>query len=216
MTQKCTVLPSFTCFSDHLFSVSDFRHLPCKYLVKFFPILSTATFAAGIFIAWVMGNFYVQDCKDSMNSFLFQQNDLSWSLWRDPSMRFLVDSSASTTEAYFCLALLFNAAGLSVLLASSFARHCSWHQNFQLSTRVFHDILEFFTSWINEVNTTQFSSIVKPRFFDCPLLLFFAFRRFRYIFPHRQFCFPLATKCLVWRSFAFLSVPLRTMYIHAI
>ena len=99
-------------------------------------------------------------------------------------MRFLVDSSASTTEAYFCLALLFNAAGLPVLLASSFAWHCSWHRNFQLSTLVFHDILEFFTSWINEVNTTQFSSIVKPRFFDSALLLFFAFRRFRHIFPN--------------------------------
>ena len=103
----------------------------------------------------------------------------------------------------FCLALLFNAAGLPVLLASSFARHCSWHRNFQLSTRVFHDILQFFTSWINKANTTQFSSIVKPRFFDSPLLLFFAFRPLPIYLSK-----PLATKCLVWRSLAFLSVSL--------
>ena len=37
---------------------------------------------------------------------------------------------------------------------------------------------------INEVNTTQFSSVVKFRLFDSPLSLFFAFRRVRHIFPN--------------------------------
>ena len=51
----------------------------------------------------------------------------------------------------FCLALLFNATGLLVLLTSSLAKHCRWHQNFQLSARILHDILEFFIIWINEI-----------------------------------------------------------------
>ena len=130
-----------------------------------------------------MERICVQDCNDSMNSFPFQQYDFMIFMKRSfhaVSRRLVGFDNGSV----FCLALLFNAAGLPVLLASSFARHCSWHRNTQLSTRVFHDILEFFTSWINEVNTTQFSSIVKPRFFDSPLLLFFALRRFRYIFPN--------------------------------
>ena len=61
----------------------------------------------------------------------------------------------------FRLALLFNATSPPVLLESGFARHCSWHQNFQLSTRILHDTFEFSIIRINEVDTTQFSSIVK-------------------------------------------------------
>ena len=47
-----------------------------------------------------------------------------------------------------------------------------------LFTRIFHNILELFVCWINEENTTRSSSIVKLRFFDGPLLLFFSLRRF--------------------------------------
>ena len=84
----------------------------------------------------------------------------------------------------FRLAILFNATGFPVLLTLSLARHCDWHRNFQFSTRILHDILEFFIIWINEVNTTQFSGIVELRFCDSPLMLFFAFRRVRHIFPN--------------------------------
>ena len=85
-----------------------------------------------------------------------------------------------------------------MLLASSFSKRCSWHRSFQLSTRVFHDL---FISWINEVNATQFSSIVELRFFSTiPTVLSKS----------------LATKCLVWRWFAFLSVSFRTKYTHPV
>ena len=43
------------CFSDHFFFVSDFRQLPCQYFPEFFPFLSTATLASGIFITCKRG-----------------------------------------------------------------------------------------------------------------------------------------------------------------
>ena len=94
------------------------------------------------------------------------------------------------------------AAGFTVLFASGSARHCCWQRNFQLSTRIAHNLLELFICWINEVNTTQFSCIVKLRFFDSTLPTYLSKI--------------LATKCLVWRSFVFLSVSLRTMYFHLV
>ena len=86
----------------------------------------------------------------------------------------------------FCLAFLFNDTSFPVLLALKILQRIAagWHRSFQLSTRVVHNVFEFFISWINELNTAQFSCIVMLRFFDSPLLLFFAFRRFRHILPN--------------------------------
>ena len=44
--------------------------------------------------------------------------------------------------------------------------------------------LGFLTRWVHEVNTSQFSCIVKLRFFDSPLLLLFSYWRFWHVFPH--------------------------------
>ena len=93
------------------------------------------------------------------------------------------------------------AVGVSVYTMLNFARHCSRHRNFQLSTRILHDIFEFSIIWINDVNATQFSTIVELRIFDCPVMLFFTFRRVRHIFPQS-----LAIICRAWRSFVSLSV----------
>ena len=84
----------------------------------------------------------------------------------------------------FCLAILFNAKVFPVLATLKIARHCGWHQDFQLSTSILHNILDFFICWINEVNTTQCSSIVELQFVHSPLSLFSSLRRFRHIFPH--------------------------------
>ena len=126
-------------------------------------------------------------------------------------MRFLIEFISLDNASVFRLAMLFNATGFHVLLTLKFARHCGWHRNFQLSTRILHDIFEFFIIWINEVNTTQFPGIIELRFPDSPLLLLFAFRRIGTYLSKS-----LATKCLAWRSFVFLLVSLRTMYIHPV
>ena len=65
-------------------------------------------------------------------------------------MRFLIDSSASTKSA----------------------RHCCWHRNFQLSTSICHDTLQFIISKFNSENTTQSSGIIEFWLLDGPLFLF--------------------------------------------
>ena len=46
-----------------------------------------------------------------------------------------------------------------------------------------HDVLEFLTIKINEVNTMQYFGIVELWFLDSPLMLLFTFRRIGHIFP---------------------------------
>ena len=142
---------------------------------------SAAAFASGIFIAWrikfVHKIVVVQLLNSSSCNMIFMT--FMKSSFHTLSRRFV----GFNDTCVFCLTIFRDAAGFPVLFASVFARHCSWHRNFQLSTRIFHDILEFFVSWINEVNTTQSSGIVELWFLDGPLLLLFSFRRFRQIFP---------------------------------
>ena len=83
----------------------------------------------------------------------------------------------------FRIVLSSCATSLPVLITLKFARHCSWHENFQLSASIIHEIFEFFIR-INEVNTTQSSCIVELWFLESPFLLFFAFRRIGHIFPN--------------------------------
>ena len=80
--------------------------------------------------------------------------------------------------------VLSHAGSMHIWLKCKSARHCGWHRNFQLSTRILHDVFEFLIIRISEVNTMQFSGIVELRFFDSPLWLFFALRRIRHIFPN--------------------------------
>ena len=122
------------------------------------------------------------------------------------SPRFVGLNNASV----FCLALLSNATGFPARITLNLARHCSWHRNFQLSTRILHDVLEFFIIRINEVDTTQFSDIVELRFFDSPLAFLYVSTRETYLSES------VATKYLVLRSIVFLSVSPRTMFIHPV
>ena len=111
----------------------------------------------------------------------------------------------------FCLVFFNCATNFPVLVTLKFARHCGWHRNFQLSTRIFRDILEFFIIRINEVNATQSSGIVELWFLGDPFLLCFAFRRIGHIFPN---LWPQS----VWPGGRWFSCqsPSRTMYIHPV
>ena len=85
-----------------------------------------------------------------------------------------------------CMRIFANArcaTGLPVLSSSGFARHCCWHRNFQLSQRMFYSFLEFLVRWNNEVNTSQFSCIIKLGFLDSPFGVLFSFWRFWHVFP---------------------------------
>ena len=89
------------CFSDHLFFVSDFRHLPVSCQV--FPILYPLQLSHLLFSLLEACEILFTRLKRLDEFIPFPAIGSSCSLWRDPSMRFLVDSSASTTEAYFVL-----------------------------------------------------------------------------------------------------------------
>ena len=99
-------------------------------------------------------------------------------------MRFLVDSSAWTMQAYLVLHL-FSTPQVSLYFSRRVLQGIAagiGTSNFL--RRLFHNILEFLIIRINEVNTTQSSGIVELWFFDSPLSLLFAFRRFRHFFPN--------------------------------
>ena len=70
------------------------------------------------------------------------------------------------STSVYCLVFSNCATSFPILVTLRFARHCCWHRNYQLSTRIPHKFLEFLIIKINEVNTTQFSGIVKLQFVD--------------------------------------------------
>ena len=101
-----------------------------------------------------------------------------------PSSLGLIRSSASKTQAYFCLAFSNFAFCSSTALYRYFARHCCWHRNFQLSTSGFHCELEFFVVWFDEEYSPQLSGIVELWFLESPSLFCFLFRCIRHMLPH--------------------------------
>ena len=129
----------------------------------------------------------------------------SWSSWRVPSMRFLVDSSASTMHAYLRLGRIRIATSFLVRSSPDLARHCCWHRNFQLSPRIFDSFFELRIHWINEVNTAQSSSVVK---LNLPALSSFGLSIAHFWFSFVSLLLTclsisLATSSQAWMSFVF-------------
>ena len=135
-----------------------------------------------------------QDYNDSMSWTPFPAMWSSWSLCRVPPKSFLVDSSASTMHAYFdlrvsdspqvCPANARRATGLLYsrpLVLQGIAAGIGTSNFLRAFSKSF---LGFLTCWVNEVNTSQCSCIVKLRFFDSPLLLLFSYWRFWHVFPY--------------------------------
>ena len=132
------------CFIDHLFLTSDFRQIPRRNLFQFFPPLSTASFAAGIFMAWDIG---INSCT---NFLCF--NELSpfpaiWSSWwfgKDSPIRSLVDSLASKIHANFDLISLDFTTGHSMLtVLACLARHSGSHWRFQFLASILVGYFKF-------------------------------------------------------------------------
>ena len=168
-----TLIP---CFSDHLIFVSDFCQLPCRYFLEFFSFFLHCCFWIWYFHCLRNGNRWMSApiCSDSMNSSLFLQCDLQ-------------DS---------CEEILPCASSSVFVLCSSTVRQVSLYisrwslQDIAAGIGTSNFLRAFFTVPLNsiirnnEVNTSQPSGVVELWFLDSPLLLFFAFRRFRHIFPN--------------------------------
>ena len=124
-------------------------------------------------------------------------------LWRDPSKRCLVNSSASTMHAYFVLHFF------STLLVSLYLSR--WVlQGIAAGIGTSNLLRAFFMSCLNSWSSGSmkwmpynFLALSSFGFSIAHFLLFFAFRCIRH-------------ECLVWRSFVFLSVSHRTMKIQTV
>ena len=168
------------CFINHLFFC--FWPLSSCYagiFSSFSHDFSTAAFASGIFIASGIGiNLCTRFLWFSEILFPLPAIWSSWALWRGPSIRFLADSSASTMHACFVSRL---SKTLQVSLYSSrlvLQGIAAGIGSSNFLRAFFHNVLEFFIRWINEVNTTHLPNIAKLRFFDSSLLLFSSLRRY--------------------------------------
>ena len=175
---KCTVLP---CFIDHLFFVSDFRQLPCRYLFKFFLFCMHCFW---YFHCWRHRNTFVHEIVmvQRVDSFPCNVVFMIFMLcsFQTLSRRFVGFDDACV----FCLGSIRSATSFPVLSSPDLARQCCWHRNFQVSPRMFNSFFEFRICWINAVNSAQSSGVVKLRFFESPLLFCFSLRCFWHVFPH--------------------------------
>ena len=206
---KWNVFTSFLASAITSFFVSDFLQLPWRYFLEFFPFCIRCRFRIWhVHCFWLRNKLVYKIVVGSVKINFFPCSRTIMILCRDPSMRFLVDSSASTMHAHFVLvasglrqvSLYFPPLILQCVAAG-------------IGTYVFHCSFELLIRWINEVNTAQSSSVVKLRFIDSTFLFLFSVRCFWHLFPSLQrqvirpwcrlfLCQPLTGPCIhIWRVF---------------
>ena len=89
------------CFGNHFIFISDFRQLPCRYLLQFSYSFHIAAFASSILNAWGIGIILCTKLQRLSEFISFAAMWSSWYLQGTSSNRILIDSSASTIQAYF-------------------------------------------------------------------------------------------------------------------
>ena len=126
------------CFFDQFFLIYDFRQVPRRYFLQFFPFFLSLPPLHLLFLdAWDIGMNLWTRLQWVVEFIPFEVIRSWWGLCPAPSSLGLVLSSASTTQAYFVLrfpTLRWVSPGA---LYRYFGRHCCWHWNFQLSTKGF-------------------------------------------------------------------------------
>ena len=129
--RKMNRIALIPCFSDLLSFVSDFRQLPCRCLLEFFPFLVHSRFSIWYFHCLSHRNKFVHHIIVTQWIHPFPCNMVFMILL----MRFIHALSCVLVglddACVFCLAFLFDAAtGFPVQITLNFARRCSWHRNF--------------------------------------------------------------------------------------
>ena len=155
----------FPGFTDHLIFVSDFCQLSCRYFLEFFSFFVHCCFRIWYF-----------HCFRHKNKLVHEIAVVHWvdSFPRKVVFMIFMQSSFQTLSQRFvgfndacvlCLASIRSTTSFVVRSSPDLARHCCWHRNFQLSSRIFNSFFELRIRWISEVNTAQSSGVVKLRFF---------------------------------------------------
>ena len=173
---KCTVAPDVLASSITLFLLLTFVKFHAENFSNFSHSLSTAAFAAGIFIAWGIGiNLWtkLQCCNE------FSPFPAIWSSWFGSiefPIRILVDSLASRMDANFVRCT-------TSTIVRNFTEHTRRHWCFQLLTRVLDGFFEFRILRVDEIDPTQFSCVFKMVLFFRPLLLLLQLRMLSHWLP---------------------------------
>ena len=167
---KWTVAPDVLASSITVFLLLTLVKFHAEIFSNFSHSLSTAAFAAGIFIAWGTGiNLWTKlYCCNEFSPF-----PAIWSSWWfgiEFPIRILEDSSPSRTHASF----VFNFVGCTTpTILHNFAWHSRSNWCFQLLTRVLDGFLKFRIVRVDETIPSQFSCVFKMELLIRRLLLLF-------------------------------------------
>ena len=138
--ENCTVLASLLASAITSFFVSDFRQLSCRYFLECLPFFLHCSFCICYFHSLRHWDKFVHEIVVIPWFHSFSCNMIFMILVRRSfhalPRRFIGLNNASV----FSLAIFLNATGFPVLHTLNFARHCGWHRNFRLSTRILHNL----------------------------------------------------------------------------
>ena len=156
------------CFIDHLFLTFDFRQVPRRKFLQFFPFLVHCCFCCR--------NFH---SLRHMNKFVNQIVILQWILTFSCNMIFVIwwcrvshthscgfISFQNTRK--FCLVFVRSA---TPTILHNFAGHSRSNWRLQFLTCVLDGFLEFLILGVDEINSTQFSCVIEMNLFFRPFLL---------------------------------------------
>ena len=160
------------CLIDHLFLTSDFRQVPRRNFLQFFPFVVHRCFRCR--------NFHsLRHRKKFMNQIAV----LWWILSFSCNMVFVImwfriphthsgGFIGFQNTRKFCLIFVRSA---TPTILHNFAGHSRSHWCFQLLTVVLDGFLEFLILGVDEIDPTQFSCFLKMELLFRPLLLFLQF-----------------------------------------
>ena len=208
---KWTFLLISLCFQNNLLFALDFFQIPYWNCLELFPFLVHGSFCIrNLHRLWQWDELVHQiimchrsDTFSSNEIFMHFELQRFCSLSRG-LMRFH-QITIHIFEFLFFAIVLCHFGDTRMLHVHPLAWHGWCHRSFQFSSCVSENLRILFVIWINKVNSTQFSSIVKFWLFFCPFLFFLDSARL-----YQFSSILLAIHNLVWLSFESLSVSPRT------
>ena len=181
-----------SCFLDHIFLVSDFRQLPCRYFSSFahyFPLLPLQL---------------VFECLKHRNKFVWQVAMTKWIYSLCNNMILMTRTRSSFQSNSRGLVGIDNANTFGLVFPNAvvdffasiywyFARHYCWHWNFELPTSILEFLIkfsggqiEFPTIWMGQSVVDGPTDIHKRRMIDALAPQQIIFPNMRANLPHQR------------------------------
>ena len=177
------------CFKNDLFLVQNFLQFPCWDRLERFPL-----FIHGCFCIW---KFYCFRHRNKLvNQILMVHRSVSsscnvnlmmlWLRWFGSWPRGFMKFYFSTISRFrnLCRCNQLALPSPEAIAVHSLTGHGGCHRCSQFSPRILHCIPTFFFIWINEINSSQLSSIFQFWLFNCPFLFFSILSGFPNFGPH--------------------------------